>query len=225
MSTVPPPENDPARRPSLASVDDALYGPRDDLPSHNWGWFALRGVAMLVLGALAILFPAPALFVFAAVFAAYSFFDGVLALISGVRRARHDQPRWWPLALSGILGILVGVVFFFFPALGTIAYAVTFIAVVAAWAIVQGVLMIVAAWRMRRIIDREWLLVASGVLSVVLALALLALLAITPRITILSVAWVIGIWAFISAALMLMLAFRLRRHRDESMVIEAGPAG
>jgi uncharacterized membrane protein HdeD (DUF308 family) len=187
----------------------------DDLPSGNWGWFALRGVLTLLLGLFAVLFPAPALFIFAAVFAAFSFVDGALALVSGIRRARSDQKRWWPLVLSGLLGLVIGVVFFFFPFLGTIAYALTFIAIVAGWAAVQGAFQIAAAWRLRKSIDNEWLLMALGALSILLALALIWFLWTNPAVTLLSVAWVIGFWAIASGVLMLMLAFRLRRHRDE----------
>lgn len=187
----------------------------DDLPCRNWGWFALRGVLLLLLGIFAVLLPAPALFTFALVFAAFSFVDGVFALISGYKRARADQPRWLPLALSGLFGIAIGVIFVAFPLIGTIAYAITFIALVIGWAAAQGVLQIISAWRLRKTIDNEWTLIALGVLSIILAAALLWLLFDNPGITLLSVAWVIGFWAIVSGVLMLMLAFRLRRHGGE----------
>lgn len=195
----------------------------DDMPSGNWGWFALRGVLMLGIGILAVLFPAPALYAFALIFAAFSFADGLFTLISGVRRARADQRRWWPLALSGVFGILIGVAFLFFPLLGTIAYALTFIAMIIGWAAAQGVLQIVSAWRLRKSIDNEWLLIALGALSILLAGVLLYLLWANPALTLLSVAWVIGFWAIASGVLMLMLAFRLRRHRDEARVRDETP--
>lgn len=186
----------------------------DDLPAGNWGWFALRGVLMIVVGVLAVFFPGPALYAFALMFAAFSFADGLMTLVSGVRRARADQKRWWPLALSGVLGILIGVAFLFFPGLGTVAYALTLLAMVVGWAAAQGVLQIMAAWRLRKTIDNEWLLIALGALQVLLALAVVYLLGTNPAATLLSVAWVIGFWAIVSGVLLLMLALRLRRHRD-----------
>ena len=196
----------------------------DDLPAGNWGWFALRGVLMIVVGVLAVFFPGPALYAFALMFAAFSFVDGVLALVSGIRKARADQPRWWPLALSGVLGILIGVAFLFFPALGTVAYALVFLAMVVGWAAAQGVLQIAAAWRLRKSIDNEWTLIALGALQVLLALAVVYFLWANPGATLLSVAWVIGFWAIVSGALLLLLALRLRRHRDAAGAQTTTPA-
>lgn len=197
---------------------------RDDMPAGNWGWFALRGVLMIVVGVLAVLLPGPALYAFALLFAAFSFADGLITLISGIRRARADQPRWWPLALSGVLGILIGVTFLFFPVLGTVAYALTFLAMVVGWAAAQGVLQIVAAWRLRKSIDNEWTLIALGALQVLLAVAVVYFLLANPAATLLSVAWVIGFWAIVSGVLMLMLALRLRRHRDAAGAHSASAA-
>ncbi|WP_228243634.1 HdeD family acid-resistance protein [Porphyrobacter sp. GA68] len=206
----------PARPTAATSPVGRMLSFADDMPSRNWGWFALRGVLMLLLGAFAVLLPAPALFTFALVFAAFSFVDGLFALVSGYRRARADQPRWLPLALSGLFGVLIGIIFVAFPLIGTIAYALTFIALIIGWAAVQGVLQIVSAWRLRRSINNEWTLIALGALSVLLALALVWLLFQNPAITLLSVAWVIGFWAIVSGVLMLMLAFRLKRHCAET---------
>lgn len=191
---------------------DATASSELSLPARNWKWFALRGVLLLVLGVLALAFPGMALFSFALVFAAFCFADGVLAVASGVRGARRKEERWWALILSGMLGIAIGVIFVLFPALGTIAYALTAILLFAAWAIATGVLEIAAAWRIRREIRGEWLLMLSGALSVLLGLGLLALLWIAPAPTLVSVAWVIGIWALIGGVALLVLAFRLRRH-------------
>lgn len=187
----------------------------DHLPARNWGWFALRGVLLLVLGALSLAFPGPALFAFALVFVAYCFVDGVFAVISGVRGARHKDERWWTLILAGLLGIAVGVVFVLFPGLGTLAYALTAVALIAGWAVASGVLQIAAAWRLRRAIKGEWLLIASGALTVLLGIGLLALLIVSPAPTMLSVAWMIGIWALIAGIALLVLAFRLRRQGRE----------
>ncbi len=187
----------------------------DHLPARNWGWFALRGVLLLVLGGLSLAFPAAALFTFALVFAVYCFVDGIFAVASGVRGARRKEERWWALVLAGVLGIAVGVIFVLFPGLGTLAYALTAIALIAGWAVASGVLQIVAAWRLRRAIRGEWLLIASGALTVLLGVGLIVLLTVAPEPTLLSVAWMIGIWALIAGVALLVLAFRLRQHGRE----------
>lgn len=200
-------------RPDLMGGSPFVFdGLRPPLPSHNWGWFALRGVLAIVFGIGVLLLPGLALFTLALVFAAYSFADGVLGLVSGIRGTRAHDERWPALILSGLLGIAVGVIFFFFPLLGTVAYAVLAIALVAAWAIATGVLEIVAAVRLRRVIRGEWLLFLTGALSIALALGLLALFWTAPGTTMLSVAWLIGIYAVAAGVSLLVLAYRLRRH-------------
>ncbi|MBW8753550.1 MAG: DUF308 domain-containing protein [Sphingomonadales bacterium] len=185
---------------------------QDALPTRNWGWFALRGVLAIALGVGALLLPAAALFAFATIFAAYSFVDGVFALASGIRGARSREERWGMLVLSGLAGIAVGVIFLFFPLLGTVAYAVLAVVMVAVWAILTGALEIAAAWRLRRVMTGEWLLILSGALSVLLGLFLIVMLWTAPRVTLLSVAWLIGIYALAAGVVLLVLAFRLRRH-------------
>ena len=186
----------------------------DRLPAHNWSWFALRGVLLLVLGAMSLLFPFSALFAFAAVFAAFCFADGIFALVSGLRGAGRHQERWWTLVISGLLGIAVGVVFFLFPLLGTLTYAVLMVSLIAVWAVTSGVLQIGAAWRLRRAIEGEWLLILVGALTVLLGLCLVAMLFAAPGPTLLSLSWLIGVWALIGGVAMLVLAFRLRSHRS-----------
>ena len=73
------------------------------------------------------------------------------------------------------------------------------------------------------IIDRAGSTIATNP-ATMLALALIWLLFQNPAITLLSVAWVIGFWAIVSGVLMLMLAFRLKRHRDEGAKTGGTPA-
>jgi uncharacterized membrane protein HdeD (DUF308 family) len=74
-----------------------------------------------------------------------------------------DNEQSWPLALSGILGITLGVLTFAQPA----TMAVALVYVLGAWAIVAGLLQIVALVRMRDVISSGWLMGFSGVASIV----------------------------------------------------------
>ena len=77
----------------------------------------------IALGAVALFYPGLTLYAFALVFAAFSFVDGIFALIAGVRGASHHTQRWGALVLSGIVGIAVGVIFVLWPLLATAASA------------------------------------------------------------------------------------------------------
>lgn len=195
----------------MAAVDITAVGGVLALPGRNWGWFMARGVLLVILGVLAGLAPGWAVFSFALLFAAFSFADGVLAIASGIRGATHARERWWLLILSGIAGIAVGVLFVLFPLLSTLAYGLFTVMIIAAWAVVTGVLEIAAAIRMRREIEGEWLLALSGVLSVLLGVGLVVLAWIDPGVTVLSVGWLIAIYALIAGIALIVLSLRLRK--------------
>ncbi len=186
------------------------------LATHNWGWFALRGGLLIVLGLVALVFPGPTLFASALIFAAVSFADGVASVLSGIRGARNSNERWWTLILSGVLGIVVGAAFLFFPFVSTLALTFTAILLIAGYAMTTGVLQIIAAWRLRQEIEGEWLLMTAGALGVLLGIALVILLLVAPAPTLLVLAWLIGIWALASGISLLMLALRLRKTRGEA---------
>jgi uncharacterized membrane protein HdeD (DUF308 family) len=88
--------------------------------------------------------------------------------------------------------------------------ALALVWVVAAWALVTGVLEIVAAVRLRRRISNEWLLVLGGLASVIFGV----LLVIAPAAGALVLVLWIGAYAVVFGGLLLALAFRLRRLRD-----------
>jgi uncharacterized membrane protein HdeD (DUF308 family) len=163
------------------------------------------------LGLFSVLAPGFALFGFAVVFAAYSLADGVASLVAGLRAARDGGARWGGLVIAGLAGIAVGVLFVLFPLRSTVAYAALVVWLVAAWAAATGVFEVVAAIRLRAEIEGEWLLAASGLLSVALAVALVWLLFANPAATLLSVAWLLALYAFLAGVALIVLALRMRR--------------
>ena len=185
------------------------FAPSLVLPAHNWGWFVVRGVLALILGAAAILFPLGALYAFTLLFAAFAFVDGIASLMAGIRGARAGE-SWGALVFRGIVGIAVGVLFVLMPMISTLSYAYVTIAMLVAWSIVAGLLEISAAIRLRKEIEGEWLLGLSGALSVLLGLAILVLVMPVPAATILSAAWLIAIFAIISGAALIAQGMRLR---------------
>jgi uncharacterized membrane protein HdeD (DUF308 family) len=184
------------------------------MPCANWSWFALRGGLAILLGIAAISFPVTALFAFTLLFAAYATVDGIFTLVSGVRGARRSEERWWTLILRGLVGIAIGAIFLLMPGLATIGYAVASLALLAAWALVTGAFELSAAIRLRREIEGEWLLGLSGLLSILLGIAIPFILLLYPLITILSVAWIIGAYALISGVALVVQAIRLNRRRQ-----------
>jgi uncharacterized membrane protein HdeD (DUF308 family) len=172
-----------------------------DRMSRDWWIIALQGVAALVFGVLALLWPGITLLALVFLFAAYALVDGVLALVSGIRRGDGGRPDWWRVA-SGIVGIAAGIVAFAVP--GITAYVLLIL--IAAWAIVSGAIELVAAYQLRDVIRGEWLLALDGVVAILFGVALI----VFPSAGALAVVWLIGTFAIVSGVILLMIAFRLR---------------
>jgi uncharacterized membrane protein HdeD (DUF308 family) len=181
----------------------------------NWWAVGLRGVAAILFGLVALLAPGPALLSLIIVFAAVMLADGVLSLIAGFRSARRKE-RWGTLILQGVASLAAAAIAILMPGVTALA----FVYLMAAWAIVSGVLSVVAAAKLRGDHGRWWL-GFSGVLSVVAGI----LLAVAPLIGALVLTWWIGAYALIHGATLLVLAYRLRSHReDASHGLTAHPA-
>jgi uncharacterized membrane protein HdeD (DUF308 family) len=171
-----------------------------DSLSRNWWAVSLRGLAGILFGIITFFAPGISLAALVLLFGAYAFADGVLAIVSAVRRRGAD--RWWLLLLEGLVGIAAGVLTFLWP--GITALALLY--VIAAWALVTGAFEIAAAIRLRKAITGEWLLALSGVFSIALGV----LLVLFPGPGALAVVIWIGAYAFVFGALLFALGLRLR---------------
>jgi uncharacterized membrane protein HdeD (DUF308 family) len=174
----------------------------EDIVTGNSTALALRALVAILFGIIALAMPGPTVIAVVTVFAIYAIVDGVLSIIAAVRGFRRHE-RVWALLLQGILGIVAGVLAFLWPGLG--ALALTYI--VAAWALTTGILEIVAAVKLRKVITGEWMLILGGVLSVILGV----MLAILPGIGVVVLVWWLGAYALAYGIIGLVLAVRVRR--------------
>jgi len=169
--------------------------------ARNWWALALRGAAAIVFGIIALFWPPAAVAALVAVFGAYALVDGILNLVAAVRAGRSGQ-RWGALVFEGIVSVLVGILTLFFPAVTALALVLF----VAAWSLVTGVAEVVAAIKLRKVIEGEWLLALSGILSVAFGV----LLFISPLFGAIAIAIWIGAYSVVFGALLVGLALRLK---------------
>jgi uncharacterized membrane protein HdeD (DUF308 family) len=174
------------------------------LPSETGHWWALaiRGAIAIIFGLAALLRPDIALEALILLFGAYALVDGVFAIVGVFGGTRGGTPRWL-LLIEGIAGILAGIIAFVLPGLA----AVVFLYLIAAWAVVTGIFQIATAIRLRQEIRGEWALIVGGALSVLFGVILAV---IGPIAGLLSLIWLIGIYALVFGILMLITAFQVR---------------
>jgi uncharacterized membrane protein HdeD (DUF308 family) len=169
---------------------------------RHWWALALRGVVALLFGIAALIWPGITLAVLVLMFGAYALVDGAFAVVSAAR-GRGRRRDWWVVLLEGLAGIIAGIFAFLWP----LVAALVLVYLIAAWALFTGVMEIIAAVRLRREIENEWLLALTGVASIIFGV----LLMVWPVAGALAVVTIIGIYAIVFGIVMLILAFRLRR--------------
>jgi uncharacterized membrane protein HdeD (DUF308 family) len=163
-----------------------------------WWAVALRGLLAVVFGLLALIWPGVTLASMVLFFGVYALVDGVFSIAAAVRQ----RDRWGAMVLKGLLGIGAGIAAFSVPGITALAL----IYLIAAWAIVSGVLEIAVAIKLRKEIEGEVLLVLSGITSIAFG----GLLAMWPIPGAFAVVTLVGIYALVFGVLLIGLGFRLR---------------
>ncbi|HXY54305.1 MAG TPA: HdeD family acid-resistance protein [Nitrospirota bacterium] len=174
--------------------------------SRNWWVLLLRGIIAIIFGVLAWVQPGISLAALVLLFGIYALTDGILGVWTAVAGQGEHEHRW-VLLLWGLIGIGVGIMTFVVP--GVTALALLFY--ISIWAIATGVLEIVAAILLRRVIKNEWLLILGGLASVVFGVLLMA----QPVTGALAVLWLIGTYAFIFGVVLVILAFKARSFANQ----------
>ncbi len=173
-------------------------------------WWALlvRGILAVLLGLVALFFPGIALLTLIYIFAFYAIFDGATALYVAFQE-RGTHARWGWLLVEGILGIIAGIVAIVYPG----ETAVVLLYLIAAWALVTGIMELIAAFMVRGGVS--WGLAIGGIISVLLGI----LLFIRPGAGILSFLWILGIYGIVFGIGMIIHAFQLRSPRSSGALL------
>ena len=169
--------------------------------AKKWWVLLIRGILLIIIGLLAFVSP----IVWVTFIGIYMLIDGMSMLFSGFGDQPAGQSRW-PLIIIGVLGLLAGLIILWNPVLG----ALTLTVVIAAWAIITGILTIIAAVRVREEIDNEWWLIITGALAVLFGILVFfggeaGLVAGSFAIS-----TVFGVFAILVGILSIVLAFRVR---------------
>lgn len=167
---------------------------------------AVGGAASVLFGIAALVWPGITLEVLVALFGAFTLVFGALTLVYAVDMATHHLAHWVPMALSGIFGIAIGVVTFFRP--GITALALLYL--IAAWAVLTGTLEIAAGIEFTGQVKGAWALWVGGLASVAFGF----IIALRPASGLLTIVWLIGIYAIALGVTRLVYAYRIQRGKE-----------
>ena len=174
-----------------------------DVLTRNWWMWLIRGVAAVIFGVLAFLWPGLTWITLAIFFGAYALVDGVFAIYATVRAAEAGQV-WWQFLVEGIVGILIAAITFYDIRITITALYLT----IAAWAFLTGIFELVAAVRLRKLIANELWLILGGIASIAFGV----LLVIFPLAGALTIIWLIAAYAIVFGFIMIGFSMRLRSH-------------
>lgn len=164
--------------------------------SEHWWVVLLRGVLAILFGILAFAWPGLSLLILVTLVGVYALFDGVFAVVAGVKG------KWTSLVILGVLGIAVGLMALLRPGVT----AISLIWILAVWIMVAGAMQVGNALRLRKEVQGEWLWILSGVLMIGLGVIFF----LNPGAGLLSITWLIASLAIVWGVLLVMLSFKLK---------------
>ena len=115
----------------------------------------------------------------------------------------RDQDGWVAVLLLGAVGVLVGGYALAAPPVSMVAL----IYVIALFAMVNGALSLYLGWKIREEISNEWILFASGALSVLFAIFVL----FRPGVGGVAIIYMIATWAIVIGLMRIWFAFFIRK--------------
>ncbi|HLZ59598.1 MAG TPA: HdeD family acid-resistance protein [Ktedonosporobacter sp.] len=159
-----------------------------------------RGIAAVIFGVLTFVWPGLSLSALVLLFGIFAVIGGITAVAAALRNT--TEQGWGLLLFEGILGILAGVVALVWPSITAFA----FLYLLAGWAIITGVLELIAPLSFAMSFRRSLLMVVSGVLSIVFGV----IIAAQPSSGLLAVVWLIGAYAIVFGIMYTVMYFESR---------------
>ena len=167
-----------------------------------WIWTVVRGVAAIAFGILALVWPMNTAVAVAILVGIFAVVDGVIDLVEAIRF--RGSVSTGSRVLLGVVSLVFGLLVLFWPRTSLGVLAVLF----GLWWIIIGALQIIANLQIRHQSGRSWIWgVVAGAVAVIFGIVVL----IWPKAGIVTLIWIVGLWAIIFGVALLLLGFYLHR--------------
>ena len=170
--------------------------------ARNWSAFVLRGLVAVVFGAVALLLPDLTIGVVIGIFGAFTIVFGVVAVVSALI-ARRSRSGWVGDLVEGVVAIAVGAFVLAWPELTASGVLIA----IGLFALAVGVVELVTALALRRVLRRIWPLMLAGLVSGVFGIVLLG----ASSEGAVTLAWLVGLYAIAFGVSLIAFGLSLRR--------------
>ncbi len=168
----------------------------------NWWLIAVRGTLAIVFGLLALFSPYILMFSLIVFFGFFAVLSGFFILTLAFLGEAENR---WLRIIEAIIFILTGAVVLLNPVVAVGGIMIF----IAAWAIISGLIQIVGAIKLRKIITNEWMMIFNGVISIIFGIVVAGNLITGAGVLLM----IFGVFAILSGISTLILSFRIKNFK------------
>jgi uncharacterized membrane protein HdeD (DUF308 family) len=172
--------------------------------ARPWWEMVLRGIMLLILGVIAMVYPDITLAIIILLFGALILVEGIF-LVIGAIMAKAEDPMWVVLLIGGIVSVALGAIILVWPDLT--ARVVLFL--IGAWALISGLINLMWALKVRKHeeVTGKSVHAIFGILGIAFGIIAIA----WPEETAMTIVVIIGIFIALMGILLVVAGFMARK--------------
>jgi uncharacterized membrane protein HdeD (DUF308 family) len=168
---------------------------------RSWGWVLFFGIVSTVVGILVTAHPGNSLVAFSIFLGAWLFVGGIFRIVEAIADSDDSGGFRIAIALWGVLAILIGL--FMMRNIGDSLAAIAFL--IGIFWVIGGLVEFIVAIAHKGLPNRGWR-IFMGILGFIAGIVVLE----QPQISLVTLAWVMGIWLIVYGIFEIFLAFRIK---------------
>ncbi|MGI9544551.1 MAG: HdeD family acid-resistance protein [Cyclobacteriaceae bacterium] len=174
----------------------------------NWWWLTVNGVAAIVFGLIALLYPEMTLLLMLLYFGLLALFLGAFFIMGGLLN-RKETSLWDFWVFEGILNGVIGLILLFY----TQVSVAMFMMLLAVWAFLMAAIQIISVVRLWSQIPHKWTYIVNGLLAFIFGIVVI----INPFESAIAITRMVGISAIILGTFSIIISLRMREIRKDDL--------
>lgn len=175
--------------------------------ARPWWEMVLRGILLLVLGIIAMVYPDITIGIIVLLFGALILVEGIFLVIGSIA-VKAEDPMWVVLLIGGIVSIILGAIILAWPDLT--ARVVLFL--IGAWALIVGLINLMWALKVRKNeeVTGKGVHAFFGIVGIAFGIIAIA----WPEETAVTIVVIIGIFIALMGILLVIAGFMARKEQN-----------